>query len=76
MANPKAERPMELPQLWRRSELNAPEFCFIIQRLAAVYPSQSASDRANGFIKLTSGSALRNNCSIGSRVKIAKVADK
>ena len=76
MSQPRGSRPVSIHQLWRRDELNAPEFCYLMQRLAGMWPSQSSVERANGLLWRTGGNKCRNNLSLTSRQEIALVAAK
>jgi hypothetical protein len=75
-ANPDTDRPIPLWNIWRSSNLNAPELVHVMQKICGMHGAQSPVERMNGLLWRTGGNTRRNNLSIASRREIATVADK
>ena len=75
-AMPRVEREVPLWQLWARDDINAPRLQAIMVRAANTFGAQSAVERANGLIELTSRQKRRNALGFKRRISTAFVAQK
>ena len=71
-------RPIQLWMLWRKQEVQqAPHLVRVMKVLTSIWPSQSASERANGVMKRASASTeIRNRMSQPTRFNHTLLCDR